>query len=89
MEVGFKPAKKLYKAVSKKPNANTSENKKKDVEPIKDVSNSNPFDVLNSIENDVDFSTNGGTSNLASKEANPSESLFWNVETSSTSTTHI
>ncbi|GJX24026.1 zinc finger, CCHC-type containing protein [Tanacetum coccineum] len=66
-----------------------SENKKKDVEPIKEVSNSNLFDVLNSIENDVDLSTNGGTLNLASKEANPSESLFWNVETSSTSTTHI
>nr|GEY83621.1 hypothetical protein [Tanacetum cinerariifolium] len=31
----------------------------------------------------------GGTSNLASKVANYSGSLFWNVETSSTSTTLI
>ncbi|GJT62246.1 PH, RCC1 and FYVE domains-containing protein 1-like protein isoform X1 [Tanacetum coccineum] len=38
------------------------------------VSNSNPFDVLNSIENDMDLSTNGGTSNMASKEANSSRS---------------
>nr|GEV08109.1 zinc finger, CCHC-type [Tanacetum cinerariifolium] len=32
-------------------------------------------------------STNGGTSNLASKKANFSRSSFWNVESSSTSTT--
>nr|GEZ03770.1 hypothetical protein [Tanacetum cinerariifolium] len=47
----------------------------------------NPFDVLNSVENDVDLSTNTRTSNLASKEANSSGSLFWNVGSSSTSTT--
>ncbi|GKC29797.1 copia protein, partial [Tanacetum coccineum] len=29
------------------------------------VSNLNPFDVLNSVENDMDLSTNGGTSNMA------------------------
>ncbi|GJY05567.1 hypothetical protein Tco_0371507 [Tanacetum coccineum] len=32
-------------------------NKKKDVEPTIEVSNSNPFDVLNSFENDVDLGT--------------------------------
>ncbi|GKA13768.1 hypothetical protein Tco_0693414 [Tanacetum coccineum] len=64
-------------------------NKKKDVEPIKEVSNSNPFDVLNSVENDVDLGTNGDTSNLASKKANSSGSSFWNVGSSSTSTTPI
>ncbi|GJS13122.1 high affinity nitrate transporter 2.4-like protein [Tanacetum coccineum] len=69
--------------------ANTSGNKKKDVEPTKKVSNSNSFEVLNSVENDVDLGTNGGTSNLASKEANHSGSSFWNVKTSSTSTTPI
>ncbi|GKD96174.1 hypothetical protein Tco_1380071, partial [Tanacetum coccineum] len=41
------------------------------------------------VENDVDLGTNGGTSNLASKKANPSGSSFWNVKTSSTSTTPI
>nr|GEW85374.1 hypothetical protein [Tanacetum cinerariifolium] len=45
--------------VAKKTNANTSGNKKKDVEPTKDVSNSNPFDVLNSVENDVDLDDEG------------------------------
>ncbi|GKA12769.1 hypothetical protein Tco_0692315, partial [Tanacetum coccineum] len=69
--VGFKPPKQVYRAVSKKPNANTSGNKKKDVEPKKEVSNSNSFDVLNSVENDMDLGSNWGTSNLASKDANP------------------
>ncbi|GJS94078.1 zinc finger, CCHC-type containing protein, partial [Tanacetum coccineum] len=71
------------------PIANTSGNKKNDVEPTKKVSNSNPFDVLNSVENDVDLGTNGGTLNLVSKEPNSSGSSFWSVESSSTSTTPI
>nr|GEU46555.1 hypothetical protein [Tanacetum cinerariifolium] len=54
-KVGFKPAKQVFKPVSKKPIANTSGNKKKDVEPIKEVSKSNPFVVLNSVENDLDL----------------------------------
>ncbi|GKE58950.1 retrovirus-related pol polyprotein from transposon TNT 1-94 [Tanacetum coccineum] len=62
---------------------------KTDAKPTIEVSNSNPFDVLNSVENDVDLGTNGGTSNLASKKANSSGSSFWNVESSSTSTTPI
>ncbi|GJT53725.1 reverse transcriptase domain-containing protein, partial [Tanacetum coccineum] len=61
----------------------------KDVESTKEVSNPNPFDVLNSVENDVDLGTNEGTSNLASKEATSSGSSFWNVGSSSTSTTPI
>ncbi|GKC04342.1 hypothetical protein Tco_0995952, partial [Tanacetum coccineum] len=69
-------------------NANTNGDKKKYVEPTKEVSNSNPFDVLNSVKN-VDLGTNGGTSNLASKKANSSGSSFWNVESSSTSSTPI
>ncbi|GJT35071.1 zinc finger, CCHC-type containing protein [Tanacetum coccineum] len=56
-------------------------------EPIKEISNSNPFDVLNSVENDVDLGNNGGTSNLTSKEANHSGSSIGNVETSSPNTT--
>ncbi|GJW81181.1 hypothetical protein Tco_0145156 [Tanacetum coccineum] len=43
-------------------------NKKNDAEPTKNVSNSNPFDVLNSVENDVDLGTNGRTSNLFEKQ---------------------
>ncbi|GJX66474.1 reverse transcriptase domain-containing protein [Tanacetum coccineum] len=52
---------------------------------------SNPFDVINSVDNDGELGTNGGTSNLASNEANSSGSSFWKnfVETSSTSTTPI
>nr|GEZ60908.1 hypothetical protein [Tanacetum cinerariifolium] len=41
-----------------------SGNKKKGVEPIIEVSNSNQFDVLNSVDNDVEFGTNGGITNL-------------------------
>ncbi|GJX56650.1 hypothetical protein Tco_0286547 [Tanacetum coccineum] len=36
-KVGFKPAKQVYRLVSKKTNANTSINKKKYVEPIKEI----------------------------------------------------
>nr|GEV80388.1 hypothetical protein [Tanacetum cinerariifolium] len=42
----------------------SSGNKKKGVEPTIKVSNSNPFDVLNFVDNDVKFGTNGGTTNL-------------------------
>ncbi|GKB31579.1 hypothetical protein Tco_0870980 [Tanacetum coccineum] len=58
-KVGFKPAKQVFRPASKNPTSNTSRNKKKDVEPTKKVSNSNAFDVLNSVENDVDLGTNG------------------------------
>ncbi|GJR59519.1 hypothetical protein Tco_1501681 [Tanacetum coccineum] len=61
----------------------------KDAESRKEVSNPNPFDVLNSAENDVDLGTNGGTSNLASKDANSNGSSFWNVGSSSNTTTPI
>ncbi|GJU58812.1 hypothetical protein Tco_1236578 [Tanacetum coccineum] len=79
----------MYRHVSKKNNVNTSGNQKKDAEPTIEVSNSNQLDVLNSVENDVDLGTNDGTSNLASKKTNSSGSSFWNVESSSTSTTPI
>ncbi|GKC21128.1 hypothetical protein Tco_1023278 [Tanacetum coccineum] len=87
-KVGFKSAKEC-RPISKKPTANTSGNKKKDVEPTKEVSNSNPFDVLNLVDNDGELGTNGGTLNLASNEVNSSGFSFWNVETSSTITTPI
>ncbi|GKD16849.1 hypothetical protein Tco_1206007 [Tanacetum coccineum] len=69
-KVGFKPVKQVYRPVSKKNNVNTSVNKKTYAESRKEVSNPKPFDVFNSVENDVDLGTNGGTSNLASKEVN-------------------
>ncbi|GJZ59652.1 hypothetical protein Tco_0615468 [Tanacetum coccineum] len=50
---------------------------------------SNPFDVLTSVENDVELGTNGGTSNLASQATNSSGSSFWNVDASSLSTTPV
>ncbi|GKA88773.1 hypothetical protein Tco_0810537 [Tanacetum coccineum] len=59
-------------------------NKKKDVEPTIEVNNSKPFDALNSVKNDVDLGTNGGTSNLASEKANFTGSSFWNVKSSNT-----
>ncbi|GJV68906.1 retrotransposon protein, putative, ty1-copia subclass [Tanacetum coccineum] len=52
-KMGFKPQKE-YRHVLKKPNASSSGNKKKRVEPTIEVSNANPFEVLNSIDNDVD-----------------------------------
>nr|GEV23683.1 wall-associated receptor kinase 5-like [Tanacetum cinerariifolium] len=54
--VGFKPTKE-YRHVAKKPNANTSCNKKKGVKPTKEICNSNPFDVLNALVYDEDTST--------------------------------
>ncbi|GKC76791.1 hypothetical protein Tco_1127565, partial [Tanacetum coccineum] len=62
---------------------------KKDADPTKEVSNSNPIDLLNSVENDVDLGTNDGTLNRASKKGNSRGSSLWNVEYSSTSTTLI
>ncbi|GJU59709.1 hypothetical protein Tco_1237475 [Tanacetum coccineum] len=56
---------------------------------FKPVSNSNPFDVLNLVENDVDLGTNGGTPNLISIKTNSSGFLSGNMESSSTSNTPI
>nr|GEZ95174.1 hypothetical protein [Tanacetum cinerariifolium] len=58
-KMGFKPQKD-YRPVTKNPNASSSGNKKKCVEPINEVSNSNPFDDLNSVDNDAEFGTNRG-----------------------------
>nr|GEU96652.1 phloem protein 2-like protein [Tanacetum cinerariifolium] len=55
--VGIKPVKQAYRPVSIKLTANTSGNKKNDMEPTKKVSNLNLLDVLNSVENDVDLVT--------------------------------
>nr|GEW21209.1 hypothetical protein [Tanacetum cinerariifolium] len=83
---GFKPQK-VYRHVLKKSTASSSGNKKKGVEPTIEVSNSNQFDVLNLIDNDVEFGTNRGTTNLVDNGATSSGSPFMNADNSSSGTT--
>ncbi|GJZ34143.1 beta-caryophyllene synthase, partial [Tanacetum coccineum] len=78
-KIGFKPQKE-YRPVPKNPNASSSGIKKKGVEPTIEVSNSNLFDVLNSIDNDGEFGTNGGNTNLVNNEATSSGSSFMNID---------
>nr|GEZ95812.1 hypothetical protein [Tanacetum cinerariifolium] len=52
----------------------------KSVEPTIAVSNSNPFDVLNSVDNDVEFGTNRRTTNLVNNGAASSGSSFMNID---------
>ncbi|GJW99870.1 hypothetical protein Tco_0183784 [Tanacetum coccineum] len=83
-KIGFKSSKQqVYQPVSKKSSANNGGNKKKNVEPTNEVSKSNSFDALNSVDNDVELGTNEGSTHFASQEANYSESSFWNAESSS------
>ncbi|GJU98111.1 zinc finger, CCHC-type containing protein, partial [Tanacetum coccineum] len=63
--------------------------KKPSVEPTIEVSNSNTFYVLNSVDNDVEFGTNGETTNLVNNGATSSGSSFMNVDNSSAGTTLI
>ncbi|GJY79579.1 RNA-directed DNA polymerase, eukaryota, reverse transcriptase zinc-binding domain protein [Tanacetum coccineum] len=58
-KIGFKPQKE-YRPVPKKPTASSSGNKKKGVVPSIEVSNSNPFEVLNPVDNDAELGTNKG-----------------------------
>nr|GEW50881.1 ribonuclease H-like domain-containing protein [Tanacetum cinerariifolium] len=53
------------------------------VKPTIEVSNSNPFDVLNSVDNDEELGTYGGTTNLVNNEATSSGSSFMNVDNNS------
>ncbi|GJZ34999.1 reverse transcriptase domain-containing protein, partial [Tanacetum coccineum] len=78
-KTGFK-SQKEYRLVTKKPNASSSINKKKGAEPTIEVSNSNPFDVLNSVDNDREFGTNRGTNNLVNNEATSSGFSFMNID---------
>ncbi|GKE47943.1 hypothetical protein Tco_1479201, partial [Tanacetum coccineum] len=87
-KIGFKPQKE-YRHVPKKSTASSSDNKKKGVAPTIEVSNSNPFKVLNSVDNDVELATNAGTTNLVNNEATSSGSSFMNIDNSSTRTTPI
>nr|GEV44987.1 integrase, catalytic region, zinc finger, CCHC-type, peptidase aspartic, catalytic [Tanacetum cinerariifolium] len=80
---------KEYRPVPKRPTSSSSGNKKKGVESTIQVTNSNLFEVLNSVDNDVELGTNGGTTNLVNNEATLSGSSFVNVDNTSTSTTLI
>nr|GEW31969.1 hypothetical protein [Tanacetum cinerariifolium] len=62
-KIGFKPHKE-YRPVAKKPNASSSGNKKNDVVPTIEVSNPNPFDALNSVDNDGEFEQQIGEGKL-------------------------
>nr|GEV79802.1 hypothetical protein [Tanacetum cinerariifolium] len=78
-KMGFKPQKE-YRPVTKKPNVGSSGNMKKGMEPTIEIINSNPFDVLNSVDNDVEFGTNRGTTNLVNNEVTSSGSSFMNID---------
>ncbi|GJV59920.1 retrovirus-related pol polyprotein from transposon TNT 1-94 [Tanacetum coccineum] len=60
--------------------------RKKGVEPTIEVSNSNPFEVLNSVDNDVELGTNA---NLINNATTSSGSFFMNVDNISMGTTPI
>ncbi|GKB53583.1 pyruvate, phosphate dikinase, chloroplastic [Tanacetum coccineum] len=87
-KMGFKP-KQVYQPVSKKSTTSNRGNKNKNVESTDEVSKSNSFDALNLVDNDVEMGTNGGSTYLASQEANSSGSSFWNTKSSSPSTTPL
>nr|GEZ63545.1 hypothetical protein [Tanacetum cinerariifolium] len=69
-KMGFNPEQ-VNQSVSKKSTANTSVNKKKNVEPTKEVSKSNPFEVLTLVENDVDL----GKVTLVDNDGKPLEKV--------------
>ncbi|GKB21520.1 hypothetical protein Tco_0855443 [Tanacetum coccineum] len=58
-KMAFKPNQE-YRHVLKTHTANSSGNKKKGVDSTNMVSDSNPFEVLNSVDNDVEMGTNDG-----------------------------
>nr|GEY96592.1 hypothetical protein [Tanacetum cinerariifolium] len=80
---------KEYRHVPKKSTASSSGKKKKGEEHTIEVSNLNPFNILNLVDNDVEFGTNGWTSNLVNNEAALSGSSFMNVDNSSSGTSPI
>nr|GEY24690.1 putative reverse transcriptase domain-containing protein [Tanacetum cinerariifolium] len=57
--MALKLIKQVYRHVSNRNNVSSSGKKKQAVVASKEVGNSNPFDVLNSVEKDDDLSTNG------------------------------
>nr|GEW18076.1 hypothetical protein [Tanacetum cinerariifolium] len=78
-KIGFKHQKE-YQHVTKKPNASSSGNKEKGTKHTIEVSNSNPFDVFNSVDNDGKFGTNEGTNDLINNEPTSSGSSFMYID---------
>ncbi|GJV98120.1 hypothetical protein Tco_1553372 [Tanacetum coccineum] len=70
--VSFKSTKHIYRPISNKNGANTS-GKKKQVEVARENVNSNPFDALNFVEDDLDLGTNGRNSKLLGNVDSESE----------------
>nr|GEU97080.1 hypothetical protein [Tanacetum cinerariifolium] len=67
------------KKTMKKP-SQTSQGVLKGMEPTIEVSNLNPFDVLNSVDNEAEFGTNWRTTKLVNKGATSSGSSFMNID---------
>nr|GEV37098.1 hypothetical protein [Tanacetum cinerariifolium] len=65
-KVRFKSTEQIYRPISNKNGASTSGKKKQAKVSRQNVSNLNPFDVLNSIENDNGLGTNRGGGNSKS-----------------------
>nr|GEV32462.1 hypothetical protein [Tanacetum cinerariifolium] len=81
LEMGFKPRQE-YRHVPKKTTASSSGNKKKGEKPTCEVSNSNPFEVLNSVDNDEELEkfenlVIDGQSILVDKVGNPLEKVVY------------
>ncbi|GJZ67277.1 retrotransposon protein, putative, ty1-copia subclass [Tanacetum coccineum] len=87
-KMGFKPRQE-YRHVPKKTTASSSGNKKKGEKPTIEVSNSNPFEVLNSVDNYEELGTNEETINLVNNDATSSGSSFMNIDNNSIGTTPI
>nr|GEX42999.1 hypothetical protein [Tanacetum cinerariifolium] len=81
-KVSFKLTKQIYKPVSNKNGASTSGKEKQAEVSRQEVNNSNPFNALNSIENDDELGTNRGNTKSARKGS-------LNVVHGSSSNTHI
>nr|GEZ62922.1 hypothetical protein [Tanacetum cinerariifolium] len=73
-KIRFKP-KQVFQPVFKKSTANTH-GKMNNPESTKEVSKSNPFEVLTSVDNDVDLGTNRGIANSADKGTNNVSSSY-------------
>nr|GEX81766.1 hypothetical protein [Tanacetum cinerariifolium] len=74
-KIGFKPRQE-YRLVPKKITASSSGDKKKGEEPAIEVSNSNPFEVLNSVDNDEELVIDGQTI-LVDKAGNPLKKVVY------------
>ncbi|GJV83389.1 NRT1/ PTR family protein 6.4 [Tanacetum coccineum] len=70
LKMMFKLTKQVYQGVFKKNRVSLSGKKKQTGLTREELSNSNPFDALITVENDNELRTNGGNSNLVEKGAN-------------------